>query len=195
MSFSCFPFVSQWCTFSLKNWFHGASGLIFPHLTLVTQFPALKISWMAPGSLFSRTQHWLLSFPSIFNGNKSTHSWPRLSIGAQEEFLLNLVQTPFLEKLFFHSWFEFYILLVYDFLVVISALDDLKKYDSGAREATKFLEQEFKKGNRYWKRLISCVTSFCLNSSFSILWLNACNARILCTCSLDGLELKKRMKP
>lgn len=104
---------------------------------------------MAPGSLFSRTQHWLLSFPSIFNGNKSTHSWPRLSIGAQEEFLLNLVQTPFLEKLFFHSWFEFYILLVYDFLVVISALDDLKKYDSGAREATKFLEQEFKKGNRY----------------------------------------------
>lgn len=101
VSFSCFPFVNQWCTFSLKNWFHGASGLIFPHLTLVTQFPALKISWMAPGSLFSRTQHWLLSFPSIFNGNKSTHSWPRLSIGAQEEFLLNLVQTPFLEKLFF----------------------------------------------------------------------------------------------
>lgn len=39
--------------------------------------------------------------------------------------------------------------MVYDFLVVISALDDLKKYDSGAREATKFLEQEFKKGNRY----------------------------------------------
>lgn len=32
---------------------------------------------------------------------------------------------------------------------VISALDDLKKYDSGAREATKFLEQEFKKGNRW----------------------------------------------
>ena len=38
---------------------------------------------------------------------------------------------------------------MYDFLLVISALDDLKKYDSGAREATKFLEQEFKKGNRY----------------------------------------------
>ncbi|KAL9986002.1 hypothetical protein ACROYT_G000055 [Oculina patagonica] len=32
---------------------------------------------------------------------------------------------------------------------VISALDELKKYDSGAREATKFLEQEFKKGNRW----------------------------------------------
>jgi len=31
---------------------------------------------------------------------------------------------------------------------VIAALDELKKYDSGAREATKFLEQEFKKGNR-----------------------------------------------
>lgn len=34
------------------------------------------------------------------------------------------------------------------FVVVISALDELKKYDSGARDATKFLEQEFKKGNR-----------------------------------------------
>lgn len=33
-------------------------------------------------------------------------------------------------------------------LAVISALDELKKYDTGAREATKFLEQEFKKGNR-----------------------------------------------
>lgn len=32
---------------------------------------------------------------------------------------------------------------------VISALDELKKYDTGAREATKFLEQEFKKGNRW----------------------------------------------
>jgi len=31
---------------------------------------------------------------------------------------------------------------------VISALDELKKYDSGAREATKYLEQEFKRGNR-----------------------------------------------
>ena len=34
------------------------------------------------------------------------------------------------------------------FVEVISALDELKKYDSGAREATKFLEQELKKGNR-----------------------------------------------
>lgn len=32
---------------------------------------------------------------------------------------------------------------------VISALDELKKYDSGAREATKYLEQEFKRGNRW----------------------------------------------
>jgi len=31
---------------------------------------------------------------------------------------------------------------------VISALDELKNYNSGAREATKFLEQEFKRGNR-----------------------------------------------
>lgn len=32
---------------------------------------------------------------------------------------------------------------------VISALDELKKYDGGAREATKFLEQELKRGNRW----------------------------------------------
>ena len=39
-------------------------------------------------------------------------------------------------------------LVIFFVVVVISALDELKKYDSGAREATKFLEQEFKKGNR-----------------------------------------------
>ena len=42
--------------------------------------------------------------------------------------------------------FQFSFILV--FVVVISALDELKKYESGARDATKFLEQEFKKGNR-----------------------------------------------
>ena len=50
------------------------------------------------------------------------------------------------------SWFFvcFFLVAVGNFfvVVVISALDELKKYDSGAREATKFLEQEFKKGNR-----------------------------------------------
>jgi hypothetical protein len=32
---------------------------------------------------------------------------------------------------------------------VIQALDELKKFNPGAREAIKYLEQELKKGNRY----------------------------------------------
>jgi hypothetical protein len=35
------------------------------------------------------------------------------------------------------------------FHVVIQALDELKKFNPGAREAIKYLEQELKKGNRY----------------------------------------------
>ena len=34
------------------------------------------------------------------------------------------------------------------FSTVIAALDELKKYNSGAREAIKYLEAEFKRGNR-----------------------------------------------
>ena len=33
--------------------------------------------------------------------------------------------------------------------LVIAALDELKKYDAGAREAIKYLESEFKRGNRF----------------------------------------------
>ena len=43
---------------------------------------------------------------------------------------------------------DFQFSFIFVFVVVISALDELKKYESGARDATKFLEQEFKKGNR-----------------------------------------------
>lgn len=35
------------------------------------------------------------------------------------------------------------------FFSVIQALDELKKFNPGAREAIKYLEQELKKGNRW----------------------------------------------
>lgn len=54
----------------------------------------------------------------------------------------------FLVFLLFLSCRRLELILTHFFIVVISALDELKKYDSGAREATKFLEQELKKGNR-----------------------------------------------
>lgn len=41
---------------------------------------------------------------------------------------------------------------------MIQALDELKKFNPGAREAIKFLEQELKKGNR-----------FTINTSFDIM--------------------------
>ena len=40
-------------------------------------------------------------------------------------------------------------LSVCDSFAVIAALDELKKYDAGAREAIKYLESEFKRGNRF----------------------------------------------
>jgi len=38
--------------------------------------------------------------------------------------------------------------ILYFIFVVIEALDELKRYDTGARESIKYLEGEFKKGNR-----------------------------------------------
>jgi hypothetical protein len=40
---------------------------------------------------------------------------------------------------------------------VIQALDELKKFNPGAREAIKYLEQELKKGNRYNFCVCVCV--------------------------------------
>ena len=53
------------------------------------------------------------------------------------------------------------ILYIFSLFVVIAALDELKKFNPGARDAIKFLEDEIKHGNR-------CVTYELLHWSLLI---------------------------
>lgn len=46
----------------------------------------------------------------------------------------------------------------FDYILVLSDLDELKKQSEGARNAIKYLEGEFKKGNRFLRSQRSMET-------------------------------------